>query len=87
VLVVLPKPTLGGAPTIQQRGVRNMHTYYKSDLEEMKDTPWVVYCAAPNGGNSIKAFKHEIQAIAFTNYLNGGEQDIVLMKELLAQSQ
>jgi hypothetical protein len=62
-----------------------MHTYYKSDLEEMKDTPWVVYCAAPNGGNSIKAFKHEIQAIGFVNFLNGGTQDITLIKELLEQ--
>lgn len=38
-------------------------------------------------GNPVRKFKSEIQAVAFTNYLNGGTHDITLIKEMLDQNE
>ena len=59
-----------------------MHSYVKSKVEGKQDKPYIVYF---KDESDIKAFKHEIQAIAFVNYLNGGTQDISLIKELIEQ--
>ena len=46
----------------------------------------VGYYIQPSGEwVALKDFGHEIQAIALANYLNGGGQDIALIKELVEQ--
>jgi hypothetical protein len=48
--------TLGGSSKPTQKGVKNMHTYFKSELEEMKDEPWIVVFGTPKSQRTIKYF-------------------------------
>lgn len=57
-----------------------MHTYSKNKNREGKQ--WVVWCTTGTQ-EDIRYFEHEIQAIQFVNFLNGGNQDISLIKEMI----
>lgn len=56
-----------------------MHTYKKTESQL-----WTVgYYDKEGKFQPLKDFSEEIQAIFFVNYLNGGKQDISIIKDLL----
>jgi hypothetical protein len=59
-----------------------MHTYRRA-----KDGTWevILYDHVSRSYEVVKPFKYEIQAVGFVNFLNGGSQDITLIKELIEQ--
>lgn len=80
----------------KMKGGESMHTYRKiRTIENDKpvDEYQVGFLESDTNAdgesittfNIVKRFKNEIQAICFVNFLNGGNQDITLIKELIEQ--
>lgn len=72
-----------------------MHTYFKSNNKDEYEVGYYIMerYANPNSGDDfvesnwikIRSFKNEIHAVTFINFLNGGKQDVTLIKDLLDQ--
>ena len=64
-----------------------MHTYRKINGNEYQVGYYTMIGEEGVGVSDefqlIRRFKNELRAITFTNYLNGGNQDIALIKEIL----
>lgn len=63
-----------------------MHTYRKTQTEIQVGYYTMIGEEGVGVGSEftvIRRFKNEFRAIAFVNYLNGGNQDISLIKEII----